>query len=357
MNNVSNNETDDIQSHKSPDSNANTKPDDQDNIWCANLSKENAKDNWWNSNLNSTNENPASDSWDTMEADEDFWSSDNISQTKISTNKDWRLSESDLTSGQIKVDQKTSHHYDYVGSERKHKIAYDLRCDDNGTADKKTRTDSKSENTCTTFHSSCVDETGDHFHHSSCDISKEMEKSITLNVVTDHDKPSEENGKPEQVSCGLDCDNKEAQVVQEKQSIKESTDIHVSSSNKSNSYNKEENQDLPLHPYCIDEPRNKTNTEETDHTSIADGENDNESDIDDCLVIDDSDVDDCTVVVKQKPTFRWKPVLRTDAFHFNEPLILSFEEVHIEILLYLQKNLYSFPCESLLTRKTVFFSG
>ncbi|WAR16132.1 SEN2-like protein [Mya arenaria] len=303
----------------------------------------NADQNVWNSN--SANEDTTvKDSWDTMEADVDFWTSDvdSVKRNMIET--------SDTNSTNDAMNNLTAEHHKSVRtiednlinkSSDSHKIIEESDIEGKkstnleGIPAKRMKLDVEPER----LNKKYIAESGYHIPHSEdlttvCEkIGTEvLEKNVHLNTnETKHDTMMNAHDTEMNVEYKVESE-KMLDVSRQKTVNLEETDSNISMSDELNVSSEkrpdelEEKTDnlkesdpniLPLHPYCEQGP-------ELDHSE--DDMDEDEDSNHDVLVIDDSDIDDSTVLVEKKERYRWRPVERPDSFRFNEPLVLSLEE-------------------------------
>ncbi|XP_052762964.1 tRNA-splicing endonuclease subunit Sen2-like isoform X2 [Mya arenaria] len=312
-------------------------------IWSLNSVNQNADQNVWNSN--SANEDTTvKDSWDTMEADVDFWTSDvdSVKRNMIET--------SDTNSTNDAMNNLTAEHHKSVRtiednlinkSSDSHKIIEESDIEGKkstnleGIPAKRMKLDVEPER----LNKKYIAESGYHIPHSEdlttvCEkIGTEvLEKNVHLNTnETKHDTMMNAHDTEMNVEYKVESE-KMLDVSRQKTVNLEETDSNISMSDELNVSSEkrpdelEEKTDnlkesdpniLPLHPYCEQGP-------ELDHSE--DDMDEDEDSNHDVLVIDDSDIDDSTVLVEKKERYRWRPVERPDSFRFNEPLVLSLEE-------------------------------
>ncbi|XP_052234317.1 uncharacterized protein LOC127846933 [Dreissena polymorpha] len=252
------------------------------------------------------NKKTVEEAWNDMEADADFWGTEPV--TKRTKMEDFWATEPVLKKSKTEdILSGSSQDNCYNGETDESKIeqtasSKSRQCDSGDHAEMVTSESEEIQNSNINhnidsgraFHNNYFnDETDDGKHAKNYDNDIEIEKNnIEIEV---------ENGTRAVLSKTCDTRNEEISAYKQGDENGSLTAVTDSSS-------------LQIHPYCKND------------YSFQSGKNDEDFDPEPYLVIDDSDVDDATVTVPRKEKYRWKPALRLDAFQFNEPLILSFEE-------------------------------
>lgn len=301
-----------------------------------------ASEFWSNSaNQKLINQKDAADSWDTAEADEDFWACDDNAKEEETEQRCDKISNS------------------YKDAAKTNAVLSDLpiRTD----LDKESLT-----NLCRKREfKQMVD---DEDYHNSLNVeNKKCKSNVTESFETKdsfvelrHKTEDEVKmfGSSNEVKNDTEINNSEKEFSEADSNIpKEKYDIKLPSNclrtecelneteRKENTVQNikvdqslrgtEDGFDLPFHPYCETEDGveeiEEDPAEEIDDT-VTEHNRENGDDFlrdHEYMVIDDSDIDDGLVHVTKKEKYRWKTVRKRDPYRIIEPLVLALEEVMI----------------------------
>jgi hypothetical protein len=286
--------------------------------WNEECAKQEVKSESWENET--TNENAGADSWDNMEADEDFWATDektsenNKSQENISETVFKNYDNSDI---QVTDKKRIQDNDLFHIPNKKMKLSKDSATQ--GNADVITNTSK-----CKFAEPDLNNGQNNKQHTDKCNSEiNELGTTQEDKVFVKHDQGIREI--KERTKSEVETEETKNDVEMEISNGIEKPDCCDSGDklNDSHTDNREveaiQPEPLPVHPYCRDD------NDDGDGDLVDDG-NDKTA-VTEYLVIDDSDVDDSTYVVQRKEKHTWLPVKKKEIFNFNEPLLLSLEEV------------------------------